>query len=77
MRKKSVKTTAKSTEAITETAAKVKRSKLEIEAGCVKAIARTYGVDINCLRKLAEADKDGRLVVLPRMAERAKKGGAE
>ncbi len=44
---------------------KVKRSKLEIEAGCVKAIARTYGVDINRLRELAEADKDGRVVVLP------------
>lgn len=43
----------------------VERSKLEIEAGCVKAIARTYGVDINCLRKLAEAYKDGRMVVLP------------
>ena len=55
----------------------VKRSKLEIEAGCVKAIARTYGVDINRLRILAEADKDGRLVMLPRMAEREKKGGAE
>ncbi len=43
----------------------VKRSKLEIEAGCIKAIARTYGVDINRLRKLAEADRGGRLVVLP------------
>lgn len=43
----------------------VKRSKLEIEAGCVKAIARTYWIDINRLRKLAEADKAGRLVVLP------------
>lgn len=43
----------------------VEKSKLEIEAGCVKAIARTYGIDINRLRKLAEADKDGRLVVLP------------
>ena len=43
----------------------VERSKLEIEAGCVKAIARTYGIDINRLRKLAEADKGGRLVVLP------------
>lgn len=45
--------------------AEVERSKLEIEAGCVKAIARTYGIDINRLRKLAEADRDGRLVVLP------------
>lgn len=43
----------------------VERSKLEIEAGCVKAIARTYGIDINRLRKLAEADKDERVVVLP------------
>ena len=43
----------------------IERSKLEIEAGCVKAIARTYGIDINRLRKLAEADKDGRLVVPP------------
>ena len=43
----------------------VERSKLESEAGCVKAIARTYGIDINRLRKLAEADKDGRLVGLP------------
>ena len=43
----------------------VERSKLEIEAGCVKAIARTYGIDINRLRKFAEADKDGRCVVLP------------
>ena len=43
----------------------VERSKLEIEAGCVKAIARTYGIDINRLRKLAEADRDGRVVVLP------------
>lgn len=43
----------------------VERSKLEIEAGCVKAIARTYGIDINRLRKLAEADKEGRLFLLP------------
>ena len=43
----------------------IERSKLEIEAGCVKAIARTYGIDINRLRKLAEADKDGRLFILP------------
>ena len=43
----------------------VERSKLEIEAGCVKAIARTYGIDINRLRKLAEADRDGRMVTLP------------
>lgn len=43
----------------------VERSKLEIEAGCVKAIARMYGIDINRLRKFAEADRAGRVVVLP------------
>lgn len=43
----------------------VERSKLGIEAGCVKAIARTYGIDINRLRKLAEADRDGRVEVMP------------
>ena len=43
----------------------VERSKLEIESGCAKAIARTYGIDINRLRKLAEADRAGRLAVLP------------
>lgn len=43
----------------------VERPKLEIEAECVKAIARTYGIDINRLRKLAEADREGRVVVLP------------
>ena len=43
----------------------VERSKLEIEAGCVKAIARTYGIDINRLRKFAEADKEGRVLILP------------
>lgn len=43
----------------------VERSKLEIEAGCVKAIARTYGIDINRLRELAEADREGRLFLLP------------
>lgn len=43
----------------------IKRSKMETEAGCVKAVARTYGIDINRLRQLAEADKTGRLMVLP------------
>lgn len=42
----------------------VERSKLEIEAGCVKAIARTYGIDINRLRKLAGADREGCLIIV-------------
>lgn len=43
----------------------IERSKMEIEAGCVKAVARTYGVDINRLREMAAADRDGRVVILP------------
>lgn len=38
---------------------------METEAGCVRAIARMYGVDTNRLRELAAADRDGRVVVLP------------
>lgn len=38
---------------------------METEAGCVRAIARMYGVDTNRLRELAAADRDGRCVVLP------------
>ena len=38
---------------------------METEAGCVRAIARMYGVNINRLRELAEADRDERVVVLP------------
>lgn len=42
---------------------KIKRAKMETDAGCVKAVARTYGIDINRLRELAEADKDGCVIV--------------
>ena len=38
---------------------------METEAGGVRAIARMYGVNINRLRELAEADRDERVVVLP------------
>lgn len=51
------------------TPAEIERSKMEIEAGCVKAVARTYGIDINRLRQLAEADRAGRLMVLPEGGE--------
>lgn len=47
------------------TAAEIERSKMEIEAGCVKAVARTYGININRLRQLAAADRSGRAVILP------------
>ena len=43
----------------------IERSKMEIEAGCVKAVARTYGIDINRLRELAEADRAGLVAMLP------------
>lgn len=51
------------------TPAEIKRSKMEIWAGCVKAVARTYGIDINRLRQLSEADRAGRLMVLPEGGE--------
>ena len=38
---------------------------METEAGCVRAIARMYGVDTNRLRELAAADRDGRRIILP------------
>lgn len=38
---------------------------METEAGCVRAIARMYGVDTKRLRELAAAGRDERLVVLP------------
>ena len=47
------------------TPAEIERTKMEIKAGCVKAIARTYGIDINRLRQLAEADRARRVIVLP------------
>ena len=40
-----------------------KKIGMEVEAGCVKAIAWKIGLDINRLRKLAEADKEGRLAM--------------
>ena len=38
---------------------------METEAGCVRAIARMYGVDTNRLRELTAADRDGRVLILP------------
>lgn len=43
----------------------IKKIGMETEAGCVKAIAWTYGVDINRIRELAEADKDGCVIIVP------------
>ena len=37
----------------------------ESEEGCIRAIARTFGVDTRRLRELAAADRLGRVVVLP------------
>lgn len=37
----------------------------ESEEGCIRAVARTFGVDTRRLRELAAADRLGRAVVLP------------
>lgn len=34
-------------------------------AGYMKSIARAYGIDVERLKELAKADKDGRVAVLP------------
>ncbi len=43
----------------------VNKVRADTEAWYMKSIARTYGIDIERLKELARADKDGRLVVLP------------
>lgn len=37
----------------------------DVENGYLKSTARRYGVSVDRLRELAEADRDGRCVVLP------------
>ena len=39
----------------------------DIENGYMKSTARRYGVPVDRLRELAEADREGRCVVLPRL----------
>lgn len=39
----------------------------DVENGYLKSTARRYGVSVDRLRELAEADREGRCVVLPRL----------
>lgn len=43
----------------------VNKVRADTEAGYMKNIARAYGIDVERLKELARADRDGRLVVLP------------
>lgn len=43
----------------------VHKIRMDIEAGYMKSIARAFGIDIERLKELAKADKDGRVAVLP------------
>ena len=43
----------------------IKKIGMETEAGCVRAIARMYAIDINRLRELAAAGRDEHVIVLP------------
>lgn len=43
----------------------VNKVRADTEAGHMKNIARAYGIDVERLKELARADRDGRLVVRP------------
>lgn len=43
----------------------VNKVRADTEAGYMKSIARTYGIDIERLKELARADRAGRLLALP------------
>lgn len=43
----------------------IEKIRQDVEAGFLKQTARRYGVDVDRLRELVEADRDGRCVVLP------------
>lgn len=43
----------------------VVKIKQDVEDGYIKSTARRYGIDVSRLRELAQADREGRCVVLP------------
>ena len=43
----------------------IEKIKQDVEDGYLKSTARRYGIDVSRLRELAQADKEGRCVVLP------------
>ena len=45
--------------------AEIAKIREDVENGYLKSTARRYGISVDRLRELAEADRDGRCVVLP------------
>lgn len=43
----------------------IKKIKQDVEDGYMKSTARCYGINVSRLRELAQADREGRCVVLP------------
>lgn len=43
----------------------IEKIKQDVEDGYLKSTARRYGIDVSRLRELAQADREGRCVVLP------------
>lgn len=43
----------------------IEKIKLDLENAYMKSTARRYGIDVSRLRELAQADREGRCVVLP------------
>lgn len=44
----------------------IEKIRQDVEAGFLKQTARRYGIDVDRIRELVEADQDGRCVVLPK-----------
>lgn len=42
----------------------IERIKQDVEEGCLKSTARRYGIDVSRLRKLAQADREGRIEII-------------
>lgn len=43
----------------------IAKIKQDVEDGYMKSTARRYGIDVSRLRELAQAEREGRVVVLP------------
>ena len=53
----------------------IAKIKQDVEDGYMKSTARRYGIDVSRLRELAQADREGRVVVLPRISWVARRRG--
>lgn len=50
----------------------IEKIRQDVEAGFLKQTARRYGIDVDRIHELVNADREGRCVVLPDVDERAR-----